>query len=239
MRALHREDGSAPVPAQDPAPDHRPGHHGHRAPVTARPRQQFHLTATADVPDQEEGPAVPVGVDQLELGVVALGDRTDVPPAAVGADGHGDQAGAAQPGVGHQVDDHGGVGLLRGGPQDTEMGGAHRRKRQQVFFVPRGAVEQPAAFGPAGPVTAQDEALVLGEIQHAEERAGRQVLGGPGRRVEEHAAVRPAGPAVEVLVHRHRQPMAAAGPGPEHGVSAVAPHDAAPVGAVRAHHPDL
>ena len=105
--------------------------------------------------------------------------------------------------------------------------------------MPRGAVEQPAAFGAAGPVTAQDEALVLGEVQDAQERAGRQVLGGPGRRVEEHAAVRPAGAAVELLVHRHRQPVAPAGPGPEHGVSAVPSHDAAPVGAVRAHDPDL
>ena len=239
MRALHRKDGAAPVPAQDPATDDRSGHHGHRAPLTARARQQLHLTATTDVPDQEEGPAVPVGVHQLELGVVALGDGADVPPTAVRADGHGDEAGAAQPGVGHQVNDHGGVGVLMGGPQDTEMGGADRRKRQQVFFVPRGAVEQPAAFGAAGPVTAQDEALVLGEVQDAEERAGRQVLGGPGRRVQEHAAVRPADAAVAVLVHRHRQPMAPAGPGPEHRMAAVPPDDAAPVSAVGAHHPDL
>ncbi len=162
-----------------------------------------------------------------------------MPPAAVRADGHGDQAGAAQPGVGHQVDDHGGVGVVGGGPQDAEMGGTDRGVRQQVFLVPRGAVEQPAAFGAAGPVAAQDEALVLGEVQHAQQRAGHQVLGGPGRRVEEHAAVRPADVAVGVLVHRHRQPMAPAGPGPEHGVSAVPPADAAPVGAVGAHHPDL
>jgi hypothetical protein len=233
-RPLHRDHDGAPVTGQHRAAGDVAGQAGHLHPLVGASVEQLQLAAPGDVPDQQQQPARVVGVQPLQLGVLAGGEDTALPPPAVRTERHGDQRPAGQTRVRGEVGDQ--VPLTgRGRAQQRGDGGAGGRVRQQRMVGVGVPVDDDAELPPARAVLKQDQPLTDRHVEHADEPADRQRLPGAGGRVDQHRPCR----CVRGGGERHRDPVTAARPRAEVGVRAPASGDPPGAGAVGAHHPHL
>ena len=230
---LDRHDDGVGSAGEHGGGDHLSRHVGHGHPLTGCRVDELNLAASAGVPDGEQEGAGVVGVERLELGVVARGECHRRAAPSVRADRQRDQLAPLAPGLRDEVGDEGALAGRRGGTDQRDLGGAGDVLGQQRMLGVGEPVDDDAELLAAGTVAEDQQPLLDGEVEHLDQLAEREREEFAGRRVGEVGlrGVR-SGDGDDDAV-------AAARPRTELGVLGVAAREQPGVAAVGPHHPHL